>query len=267
VLVKLSDYAKRLDNLRVIHRGRVIFNNDPNKLGRVKCQIKGLLETDNTDVLPWCYPLVFQSGTKPDSMKLQIPELESEVIVFFPYNSIYSPFYISGSISELTKTPGVFDEDYPNTEGWVNSIPSFFRINKIQKTMEYYNDSNGFCIRVDEDGNLFINIPKSLVLNIKEDFFVKCGGNKAVKVAMNSIEDVGLIKETKATSIGEIAAIISNEGMCSHATGVVFGQVASQIAALESKVAELEAKLSEFSNLAQSAKAASEINKSEIAKV
>lgn len=267
MLAKYSDYAKKTDNLRVPHRGKVVFNDDPKKLGRIKCQIKGLIESSDANVLPWAYPFTFQMGVKPDSMTFQVPEVGSEVIIFFPYNNIYAPYYMGGSISELTQTPGVFEDDYPNTEGFINSIPLFFRVNKAQKTIEFYNDGNKFTVRVDSDGNLLINVPKSLIINIGQDYQIKIGGNKAVKVAMNSVEDVGAIKETKAASIGEVASMISNEGACMHSTGVVLGQVAAQIAQLESKIAELEAKVSEFGSLASAAKSASDANKDEIAKV
>lgn len=267
MLVKFTDYAQKLDNLRVPHRGRVIFNNDPKKLGRIKCQVKGIFESSDTTILPWCFSNDVNAGVKPDSMNFRVPELYSEVTITFPYGTVYHPIYSSGNISELTQTPGVFDEDYPNTEGWLNSIPSFFRINKIQKTMDFYNDGNKFCFRVDGSGNLHINIPKSLVLNIGEDFFVKVGGNHAMKVSTNCVYDVGAIHEIKATSAGIVAGVIAHEGACAHATGITFGQVASQVAQLESKIAELESKLSEFGSLAQGAKSASDANTPNIAKV
>lgn len=267
MLAKYSDYVKKTDNLKVIHRGRVVSNGDSKKLGRIKCQVKGVFETTNTNSLPWVHPVIFQMGVKPDSMNFQVPEVGSEVIVLFPYGDVYSPFYIGGSISELTQTPGVFDDDYPNTEGWINSIPMFFRVNKTQKTIDLYNDGNKFTVRVDADGNLLINVPKSLIINVGQDYQIKIGGNKAVKVALNSVEDVGAIKETKASSIGEVAAIISNEGACMHSTGVVLGQVAAQVAQLEAKIAELEAKVSEFGSLASTAKSISDFNKANIAKV
>jgi hypothetical protein len=200
-------------------------------------------------------------------MCFRVPEVGSEVTITFPYGNVYHPVYTSGNISELTQTPGVFDEDYPNSEGWVNSIPSFFRVNKTQKTLDYYNDGNKFCLRVDGDGNLYINIPKSLVLNIGEDFLIKIGGNHAIKVASNCVYDVGAIHEIKATSAGIIASVISHEGACAHATGITFGQVASQIAALEGKISELKSKLSEFGSLASGATSASDSNKPNIAKV
>lgn len=267
MLVKLPDYVKKLDNLKVPHRGRVILNNDPNKLGRIKCQVKGIFETTNTTVLPWCHSNNINAGVKPDSMEFKVPELESEVTITFPYGTVYHPVYTSGNISDLTKVPGVFDDDYPNSEGWINSIPAFFRMNKTQKTLDFYNDGNKFGIRVDGDGNLLINIPKSLILNIGEDFVIKVGGNHVMKIANNCAYDVGSIHEIKATSQGIVANTISHEGLCLHATGVQFGQVAALVSQLESKIAQLESKISEFSSLAQGAKSASDSNKSNIAKV
>jgi prefoldin subunit 5 len=267
MLIKVSDYIKKLDNLKVPHRGRVIFNEDPNKLGRIKCQVKGIFEATNTDILPWCYSQSMGAGLKPDSMRFMVPELQSEVTITFPYGTVYHPVYTSGNISELTKTPGIFEEDYPNTEGWVNSIPSFFRMNKTQKTLDFYNGGNEFCVRVDGDGNVYLNIPKSLVINVGEDFVVKVGGNHALKTAMNCVYDVGAIHEIKAISQGIVATSISHEGFCLHATGLQFGQVAAQISSMEAKIAILEAKLSEFNSLASEVSSASNLNKPNIAKI
>lgn len=267
MLGKFSDYAKRLDNLKVPHRGRVIFNDDPDKLGRVKCQVKGIFESSDTNVLPWCFSKTMGAGLKPDSMNFNVPELESEVTITFPYGTVYHPVYESGSISNLTKVPGIFEDDYPNTYGWVDSIVSFLRVNKTQKTLDYYNDGNKFCFRVDGDGNLYVNVPKSLVFNVGEDFMVKVGGNHAMKVATNCVYDVGGIHEIKATNAGIVAAVISHEGACAHATGIQFGQVAAMVSALESKVSELESKLSDFESLASTAQSTSSSNKPNIAKV
>lgn len=267
MLVKLVDHVKKLNNLKVPHRGRVIFNNDPQKLGRIKCQVKGIFESSDTNILPWCYNNNMGAGLKPDSMNFHVPELESEVTINFPYDTVYHPVYTSGNVSDLTKVPGVFDADYPNSYGWINSIVSFLRINKVQKTLEYYNDGNKFCFRVDGNGNLYLNVPKSFIINVGEDFLVKVGGNHAMKTSSNCVYDVGAIHEVKATSAGIVAGVISHEGACLHSTGVQFGQVAAQVASLEAKIAELEAKIAEFGALASGAQSASNSNKPNIAKI
>jgi len=89
--VKLFDTLAQVDNLRVCHKGTVVSNTDPKKLGRIKVQISGIL-MGAVDQLPWTYPLNPGSGNGTSGAFI-VPEVGANLVVDFPYHDIYMPVY------------------------------------------------------------------------------------------------------------------------------------------------------------------------------
>lgn len=268
-LVQLVDYMKKLDNLKVIHRGRVVFNNDPDKLGRIKVQIKSIYEESSTDLLPWCYPL--GSFNLPDQGSFEVPEIDSEVVVFFPFGDIYSPFYFygGGTTNDLTKTPAIFDTNYPETIGRIFR-EGFWRVNKSKPNLEFLeNSTEPSAVWWDEEGNLYINA-KNIIIDASQSVYINIGINRVVNVGNMSSENVGVAKETVAGSaIGRVAGseITDEAGRIDHNSGIIVGITGGLVAVLQSKVAILEEKVAELQSLLQQANEKSEQNKGTIASV
>jgi len=110
MFIKLSEFLKPVRQLSKPRKASVISNDDPRKLGRVKCVMFGLIEETDEAKLPWVYPY----SSDPDSM--DVPEVGDDLIVIFPFGDIYAPAYLGQWISEITVNP-LFDTNYPNTVG------------------------------------------------------------------------------------------------------------------------------------------------------
>ena len=151
-------------------------NDDPKKLGRVKCYIKTIFE-GNSDNFPWCFPRSNAGfGGAPDSSGLEVPEIGNELILTFPKNDVYFQVYVGYWQSEKTHQGLLFDDDYPDSYGQVNSFVSWVRGNKATGAIEYFNKL-GSLIQIDEDGNLRISVPGDIVWTVDGDIIQQATGD------------------------------------------------------------------------------------------
>ena len=102
--------------------GRVLNNEDTKRYGRIKCQIPTLLDFDDYKKLPWIYPL-FPAGTgaSPIGSEFSVPEVDSQVICVFPYESIYQGYYMGQTLNKKNRTVD-FMSEYPERYGRADSV-------------------------------------------------------------------------------------------------------------------------------------------------
>ena len=270
MLIKLIEHLRKEDIYLYPQKGIVVDNDDPKKLGRLKCTIKNRWEDSDSSKLPWVYPLrSFFLGGSPNTQVMSVPEIDTELQIVFPFADEYSPFYTGTWVNENTKS-SLFEEDYPETWGLVDSTPQWFRVNKKQLVSEYFN-SLGDLIYFDGDGNLLINVPQSLVINTGKGFQVKCGdftvsadalsldaNGITLKSGTNISAEAGASIDMKATaSFGLFSSgVLALEGTpMEQNSGVVLGIVDADMGTHSSRVSELESKVSELQGKVEELKA------------
>lgn len=120
--------------------GSVVDNKDPKKLGRIKVRITPYSDL-SANAIPWASPLLGTHGNSPEYGGLNVPELGSQVRVTFPSKDFTAPYYSGAELNESNKTT-FFDEDYPNTYGYKDSVGNFVRINKERGTAQFQHSSS-----------------------------------------------------------------------------------------------------------------------------
>lgn len=133
--------------------GTVVANNDPKKLCRVKVNIPGLLE-GSPDDLPWVMvknPTGL--GGTGNTSGFIVPVLNSTVNVHFPYDDIYFPVYDGFYQSQQTHQ-SVFDEDYPDSYGFVDEWVTV-KANRKTKAINI-ETTNGMKLKLLENGDIEI---------------------------------------------------------------------------------------------------------------
>ncbi len=195
MLLKLLDVLKTEKTNKGLFRGIVVDNNDPKKLKRIKCKIHKKFETGDVSKLPWCFPAnAYGLGGRPDLSSFIIPEINSEVVIEFPFDDLYTPVYTGYWQSTTTTQTELADPDYPEVYGFVDSLVEWFRVNKksSKESIEWFrhldgNDDNwkNELFQVDAEGNFWINIPKDLYIRVNNDMHIEVINDIMAKVQHN----------------------------------------------------------------------------------
>lgn len=228
MFLKLSENLEKTLPLRRVYRGEVVDNEDPKKLGRVKCTISGIFEGDIAN-LPWIFK------RKESQNSFDVPEIGTILEVRFPTEDIYTPFYY-GLWENSTTIDDDFSEDYPNTYGFKDSTGTKVVINKTQETFKFEH-SSGIKMEMDKDGNLTMTIPKDVTEtiegkksetitgdkevtaeNIKQtansNFEAKAGGDAKVEG-----DGMGSFKGTGGTDVGDSGSPTNVQGSVVNLAG------------------------------------------------
>lgn len=157
--------------------GRVVENNDPKRLGRIKVDIL-LYEGIDKELLPWCYP--FNGNGGGGAGVVSVPEIGNDVLVMFPYLDIHFPFYVP--VFVMGSRVVDLHSDYPKSYGFKDKVGNMFRVNKESNEILLKHVS-GTRVRIDSNGNVEIT---SKNITMVGDLYVD--GNV---FATGSIIDVG----------------------------------------------------------------------------
>lgn len=149
-IYNIAKYQNYKDTPKI---AKVINNNDPSKLGRIKVQLPGMYEPKDSEGsnLPWIRRMqdTFLCGS---GEAFSIPEEGSFVEVIWPYDN-KNAFYRGLPYGEKSKT-GFFTGDYPNEWGFTDGT-FLFKVNKA--TDEFIIKNSGMTIKGDSGGNITIN--------------------------------------------------------------------------------------------------------------
>ncbi|AYJ73937.1 putative tail protein [Thermus phage phiLo] len=139
--------------------GKVVDNEDPKKLGRVKIE-SYVWEGVPKDKLPWAVPLFHAYiDTNDDKGWFSVPEVGSEVLLFFPFEDIYFPAYMSRVMSDPHKVRSrIREKNYPKRYGWVDDDENWWIVDKKEDFIELRHTS-GLIIHINKDGDIKILHP------------------------------------------------------------------------------------------------------------
>ena len=146
---------EQADPTAMSYIGNVVDNNDPKKLGRVKVRI-ALYSELSERAIPWATPLLASHGNSQEYGGLNIPEIGSQVRVTFPSKDFTAPYYSGAELNETTRTT-FFDDDYPHTYGYKDSVGNFVRINKERGTAQFQHSSTT-NMQVAPDGSIKVGL-------------------------------------------------------------------------------------------------------------
>ena len=145
-----------VDPATLDYLGMVEDNNDPEKLGRIRVRISPYADFPSTEDLPWACPILGSCGNSSNSGGLNIPEIGSQVRVYFPSHDLTAPYYRGAELNEVNRTT-FFDDDYPNSYGYKDSTGNFYKIDKAKKTVQFQHSSSS-NLRVAPDGSIQVSL-------------------------------------------------------------------------------------------------------------
>ncbi len=174
------------------YSGKVIDNNDPEKLGRCKIRVFGIYDDAISDGdLPWALPDDHFIGSFRGSMI--IPPKQALVRVYFDHGDIYAPVYTS-KIPEKKYKSEHMTKDYPDTLLFFETDNGdYFTINKKRAECVFH-AAGGALIRIDNKGNVTVDTTEADViyggafkLNVNGDVEMKTIGNVTIDAVGPSV--------------------------------------------------------------------------------
>lgn len=166
--------------------GVVSDNNDPEKRKRLRILIdpRSYLKDEE---LPWVKQEGDSAtGCSPDESSHHIPEIGSEVSVYFKNNDPNDPVYKGVETTDANKC-SLFDEGYPNTYGNKDSAGNYEVTNKETGiTVRRY--ASGTEVRCNSDGEYTIETKSGNYISIDGDGTVHLRGPKILIHATDDIE-------------------------------------------------------------------------------
>jgi len=210
MFLNLSEEFKSPRNYQNPQRGIVVANDDPRRLGRVKCVIAGLIEGRLSE-LPWISP--WSGGESSSSAKGDVPEIGAVLTIEFKYNDIYTGFY-TGAWKSSDTASGIYNEDYPNVLGTRDEYGNKTLVNKKKGITDFVH-SSGSSVRFDSAGNLVLKVAGKIELQsssgkAKASFDMNTG-----KIALiseeNSFEGAKTVVRSKEheVSVGTLTEVIT----------------------------------------------------------
>ena len=145
----------QIDPTTMSYLGCVEDNQDPEKLGRVKVRVAPYNDLSREE-LPWASPMLGACGNAPEAGGLNIPEVGAQVRVTFPSRDFTAPYYSGAELNEINRTT-FFDDDYPESYGYKDSIGNFIKVNKAKGTIQIQHASTT-NMQVTPNGSIMITL-------------------------------------------------------------------------------------------------------------
>lgn len=202
-IYNIAKYQNYKDSPKI---AKVINNNDPNKLGRIKVSLPGMFEPKDEEGsnLPWIRMMqdTFLNGC---GEMFSVPLVGSYVEILWPYDN-KNCFYrgIPYGVNNCTK---IFTNDYPNEWGLTDGN-FIFKVNRV--TNEYTVKTPKSTVIVDTDGNVIVTTDSNVTVTAEGDIDLK-GKNISI-----SGDDISIKGST--VTIGD-STTIDNKNFLSHKHG------------------------------------------------
>ena len=141
-----------------IYRAKVLDNNDPEMLGRIKAQVYPMFaDITDPELLPWAVPMApIWDGAGDDIGHFAIPKVDSFVFVMFEAEDIYQPIYIGEAPTAQKGLPSELTMNYPNRKVVKSTSGITFIVDDTDVQIRM-NHPTGTYVLVDTNGDVIFN--------------------------------------------------------------------------------------------------------------
>lgn len=163
--VEPHDYT---DNIFI---GRVVYNQDPLALRRVKVLIPKLFESDNPEELPWVAPMFmgFVANIPGNSGTMNlVPGIGAEVVVELQMGSPLHGLYVASPLRP-NSVLSEFSENYLGKYGWKDPAGNIFIVDctQGQVTIRMFHGPSGAEFKIINNGDTTYTTPGNLDVTVQ----------------------------------------------------------------------------------------------------
>lgn len=160
----ITGFEQRTDEFNGIYRGKVVDNNDPDMLGRIKVQVYPMLADIEAAGLPWAVPAPSLFVGAGESMGcFAVPANDTHVFIFFESGDMYQPVYFAEAPTRTLGLPTSRVINYPTRKVW----RSVSKITMILDDTDYTTKivhPTGTTVLIDQNGKVIINSVDDVII-------------------------------------------------------------------------------------------------------
>lgn len=202
---KLERTPVKTNKFDVPVKGIVVDNEDPKKLGRVKCSIEGMFDGIDKESLPWISSWCPSGlGGGVNLSFFAVPNEGSELVIEFPYKNPYAPFYTGYWQSEKTHQT-LFDTNYPRRYGWIDELDNYWFVDREEEHIKLHH-SSGTRVEIFKDGNVEVETMDKVDLIVHGDCNATIDENLIAEVKGNTLVDTDGFTSLHSDSYFEISS-------------------------------------------------------------
>ena len=206
--------------------GIVEDNKDPEKLCRIKVRISPY-DDFTTDELPWASPILGTHGNSSNSGGFNIPEIGSQVRIYFPSKDLTAPYYTGAELNESNRVT-LFDDNYPNVYGYKDSRGNFYKVDKEAGTAHFQHESTS-NMQVTPDGSVVVSLRGGPTVTFSsygafgiDVGMIKVNGNPDGSLGLQAESDV-VIESPSVILNTNVATVTGSLSVGNGASGVIWG--------------------------------------------
>jgi len=153
------EFEKDSYKLKGFFRGKVLDNDDPDELGKIKVEVFSIFDGILAADLPWAVPAMpMFTGAGFDHGCFSVPEINSYVWCFFEQEDVYQPVYFAEALDGVHGLPTERTTNYPNRKVWKtkNGFVIYIDDTSGSEEVKVLHPSGAF-LKIDNSGNITIS--------------------------------------------------------------------------------------------------------------
>jgi len=153
----MIEFREASYKLNGFYRGKVLDNNDPDKLGRIKVEVYDVLKGIEAPNLPWAIPAMpLFVGAGNGYGSFNVPEVGSYVWCFFECGDLYQPVYFAEAQDGVHGLPAERATSYPYRRVMKTKNGIVIYVDDTSREIKVEHPSGAY-LKIDSSGNIIIN--------------------------------------------------------------------------------------------------------------
>lgn len=195
---KNKDEMENREKFHGFYRGKVVDVQDPYRVGRIRVEVYGVFDGLPVNALPWAIYADTMFGGQEEIGGFVVPDMDSEVWVFFEEGDHTQPVYFAGAPARPHGPPQKDNGLYPRNKALRTMAGHYFEVDDTpgDTRIKLYHTS-GTQTLIDHDGNVFQYVVGNVDRVIEKNLTEHIKGYYTIKIDKYYTRNTdGIVRET-----------------------------------------------------------------------